>query len=93
MSFVEISIRAREQSKIYSTYIDLRTMSLLGKGNDTLMFAYPNAPFHYETASDIIMVIDGKPEKYKYQKKVHDYPIKTVNEWIEIYQKQGYFVK
>jgi len=91
--FAEISIQARQAEKTYRLYRDLYLDYLLGKGDNTLMMVYPNAPFHYEVARDIIMVIDGKREAHEYREKVYDYPVKTIKEWVEIYQKQGYFVK
>jgi len=36
---------------------------------------------------------DGIPQVTYYQQKVYDYPVKTINEWIELYRKQGYFVR
>lgn len=92
-NLIEMSIHARQAEKMYRLYRYLYLDCLLGYSDNTIMMVYPDAPFHYETANDIVIVIDGNREVHEYQKKVYDYPIKTVREWVEIYQKQGCFVK
>ena len=79
-------------SKIWGTYQYLLGLQAYGKGIDTMMICYPNAPFHYEEKQSI-WDIDGMPNIYRYQEKVFDYPTKTINEWVALYNKQGYFVK
>ena len=63
-----------------------------GRGGDTMMIAYPNAPFHYKT-EQLIYEVDTELRIEYYQKKVYDYPINTVNEWIDTYLQQGYLVR
>ena len=91
MNKPDINIRVRQSQKNFEFYIDLKTMSLMGLGNNTVMIAYPDAPFHYE--SDIrAWWLDGVPQLDFAKRKVFDYPVKTVDEWIGIYKAQGHFV-
>jgi len=82
----------RMYSKIWESYQHLLGLQAYGKGGDTMMICYPNAPFHYEKKQSL-WELDGIPQVHYYQQKVYDYPIKTINEWIELYNEQGYFVK
>ena len=81
--------RFGKNTKILETLVEL---SQSGKGSDTMLIAYPNAPFHYKT-EQLIYEIDRELKIEYYQKKVYDYPIKTVDEWLALYQQQGYFVR
>jgi len=89
---MKIKIAPRMHSKIWGIYQHLLELQADGKGGDTMIICYPNAPFHCEEKQSL-WELDGIPQVYYYQQKVYDYPVKTVNEWIELYNEQGYFVK
>jgi len=70
----------------------LLNLQLEGKGEDKIMWIYPNAPYHIEKKS-IPIIIDelyaletGGTALLKWEtveKKVYDYPTVTVNQSIE----------
>jgi len=82
----------RRYGKVWEGYWHLLNLQYSGKGGDTLMICYPDAPFHY-VEKQTLWEMDGIPQTHHYREKVYDYPIKTVDEWIEQYNKWGYFVK
>lgn len=87
-----VNLSPRRHSKIWDMYMRLLRLYSEGKGEETMMICFPNAPFHYETKQSL-WELDGIPQVHYYQEKTYDYPKKTINTWINLYHKQGYFVK
>ena len=89
---LQIKLAPRRANKIWETYKQLLEFHCEGKGKETMVICYPNAPFHYEDKQSL-WELDGVPQVHYYQEKVYDYPVKTIDEWLNLYRKQGYFVK
>ena len=92
MANTDVVFNYRRGGKIWAMYQWLLQLNWEGKGEETMMICYPNAPFHYE-GKESYWELDGAPRTHYYQERVYDYPVKTVDGWINLYNNQGYFVR
>lgn len=88
-------IYTKRFGKTWLQYQQLLIMQYMGRGEEKIMFCYPDAPYHIEpeTIPIIYDELEGFPQRINktVEKKVYDYPILTINQAIENYKKHGKF--
>jgi hypothetical protein len=72
------------RSKLYAGIRKLVQMREDGLGDDLIMFAYADAPYHIVKRM-ITFEIDGQLKYELVEEKIYDYPMLTVNEAIVNY--------
>ena len=79
--------------KTLKLLLELKRLQSEGMGNQKVVYASSNSPYHYEDKSRLVflddMTIDARVEWQEYRKKVYDYPSMTLNELIEKLEGKG----
>jgi len=81
---MKLQLNARQVNKPYLQYLELALIQQGGRGQNTIMFCYPDAPYHFEERGIPIIYeeLTGFPQQIVevIREKVYDYPILTVDE-------------